>query len=75
MMLVTLGMPVLIRRRDEAAGHAAIATYQESFRELAATARELRAGGWDEGADLFQQRAAIAYTAARAERRSLQDQA
>ncbi len=76
MILVTVARNPVIRPaalRDRAAGHAAIANYQESFRELDATARQLRDGGWDEGADWFQQQASIAYTAARAERRAVQE--
>jgi hypothetical protein len=75
-LLVTLRSPVMravAAVRDRAAARDAAAAYQASFRELDATARQLRAGGWDEGAEILQQYAAIAYTAARAERRHLEE--
>ncbi len=46
----------------------AIADYQAAFEQLNAYAAELRADGWDEGAEIIQSRAEIAYRAARAER-------
>jgi hypothetical protein len=72
-MLVTLdrAQPVLppepsLAGRTVAAQ--AIADYQSAFEQLDAYAAELRADGWDEGAEIIQGRAEIAYRAARAER-------
>jgi hypothetical protein len=77
-MLVGLGDPILTahaERRDRAVAQTAAADYQADFERLDVMARSLRADGWDEGAEIVQRRAEIAYFAAAAERRHLEETA
>lgn len=76
-LLVTLAEPVLVETaavRDRRAAEAAAADHQEQFEMIDRTARSLRADGWPPCVVApFQQAAEIAYMAARAERRHLEE--